>query len=425
MPPLEGIRVIELGVMIAVPAATSNLAGFGASVIKVEDTIAGDELRKYGSTRNGMSAWFANANSGKRSISIDLNTSEGKKILWDLLAKADVFIQGFRTGVTEKLGFGYKEVSEKHPELIYCSSTGFGETGPYSNLPAYDPVIQGLSGWAGIQLVDKDPTLHKTMVSDKTAAMYNTQAILAALVQRASTGKGCFIEASMLDSNIMFNWPDVMMQCSLLEEDSLDLPNVLESYRLYRCADGFVTVSPGTDRQWNSFCDALGAAQQKVDEKLVTSKDRAKNIEYFFDTVARVVSKFDRSTIVGKLRDVGVPSGPVYLPEQVKDDPQVQARKTVRRYHHKIIGDFLGPKPLASMFGEAISLGDAPLQGEHTLEILSELGYAENVQKDLLEKSVICDWRNPDVIRVAPHPLYNSYVEVFNFVKILKDAIEN
>ena len=389
MPPLEGIRVIELGVMIAVPAATSNLAGFGASVIKVEDTIAGDELRKYGSTRNGMSAWFANANSGKRSISIDLNTSEGKKILWDLLAKADVFIQGFRTGVTEKLGFGYKEVSEKHPELIYCSSTGFGETGPYSNLPAYDPVIQGLSGWAGIQLVDKDPTLHKTMVSDKTAAMYNTQAILAALVQRASTGKGCFIEASMLDSNIMFNWPDVMMQCSLLEEDSLNLPNVLESYRLYRCADGFVTVSPGTDRQWNSFCDALGAAQQKVDEKLVTSKDRAKNIEYFFDTIARVVSKFDRSTIVGKLRDVGVPSGPVYLPEQVKDDPQVQARKTVRRYHHKIIGDFLGPKPLASMFGEAISLGDAPLQGEHTLEILSELGYAENVQKDLLEKSVI------------------------------------
>ena len=389
MPPLEGIRVIELGVMIAVPAATSNLAGFGASVIKVEDTIAGDELRKYGSTRNGMSAWFANANSGKRSISIDLNTSEGKKILWDLLAKADVFIQGFRTGVTEKLGFGYKEVSEKHPELIYCSSTGFGETGPYSNLPAYDPVIQGLSGWAGIQLVDKDPTLHKTMVSDKTAAMYNTQAILAALVQRASTGKGCFIEASMLDSNIMFNWPDVMMQCSLLEEDSSNLPNVLESYRLYRCTDGFVTVSPGTDRQWNSFCDALGAAQQKVDEKLVTSKDRAKNIEYFFDTIARVVSKFDRSTIVGKLRDVGVPSGPVYLPEQVKDDPQVRARKTVRRYHHKIIGDFLGPKPLASMFGEAISLGDAPLQGEHTLEILSELGYAENVQKDLLEKSVI------------------------------------
>ena len=360
MPPLEGIRVIELGVMIAVPAATSNLVGFGASVIKVEDTSAGDELRKYGSTRNGMSAWFANANSGKRSISIDLNTPEGKEILWDLLAKADVFIQGFRTGVTEKLGFGYKEVSEKHPKIIYCSSTGFGETGPYRNLPAYDPVIQGLSGWAGIQLVDKDPTLHKTMVSDKTAAMYNTQAILAALVQRASTSKGCFIEASMLDSNIMFNWPDVMMQCSLLEEDSLNLPNVLESYRLYQCKDGFVTVSPGTDKQWSSFCDAFGATQEKMDKKLVTSKDRAKNIEYFFDTIARIVSKFDRSTIVEKLRDVGVPSGPVYLPEQVKDDPQVQARKTVRRYHHKIIGDFLGPKPLASMFGEAISLGDAP-----------------------------------------------------------------
>ena len=389
MLPLDGIKVIELGVMIAVPAATANLAGFGASVIKVEDTSAGDELRKYGSTRNGMSAWFANSNSGKRSISVDLNTTEGKEILWDLLATADVFIQGFRTGVTEKLGFGYKEVSQKRPEIIYCSSTGFGENGPYSDLPAYDPIIQGLSGWAGIQIVNKDPTLHKTMVSDKTAAMYNTQAILAALVQRASTSKGCFIEASMLDSNIMFNWPDVMMQCSLLEEDSLNLPNVLESYRLYQCKDGFVTVSPGTDKQWNSFCDAFGATQEKIDKKLITSKDRAKNIEHFFNSIAKIVSNLDRSTVVGKLREVGVPAGPVYLPEQVKDDPQVQARQTVKKNSHKIIGEFLGPKPLASMFGKDITLSDAPLQGEHTLEILTELGYTKSSQSDLLEKKVI------------------------------------
>ena len=389
MPPLEGIKIIELGVMIAVPAATSNLAGLGASVIKVEDTSEGDELRKYGSTRNGMSAWFANANSGKRSISVNLTTTEGKEILWDLLATADVFIQGFRTGVTEKLGFSYKEVSKENPRIIYCSSTGFGESGPYSDLPAYDPIIQGLSGWAGIQLVNKDPTLHKTMVSDKTAAMYNTQAILAALVQRASKSKGCFIEASMLDSNIMFNWPDVMMQCSLLEEDSLNLPNVLESYRLYQCKDGFVTVSPGTDKQWNSFCDAFGATQEKMDKKLITSKDRAKNIEYFFNSIARIVSNLDRSTVVGKLREVGVPAGPVYLPEQVKDDPQVKARQTVQKNSHKIIGEFLGPKPLASMFGEDISLSDAPLQGEHTLEILSELGYTKSIQSDLLEKKVI------------------------------------
>ena len=120
-----------------------------------------------------------------------------------------------------------------------------------------------------------------------------------------------------------------------------------------------------------------------------TSRDRAENIEYFFNTIARIVSTFDRSTVVGKLREVGVPSGPVYLPEQVKDDPQVQARRTVKKYHHKIIGDFLGPKPLASMFGEAITLSDAPLQGEHSLEILSELGYPENIQRDLLKKSVI------------------------------------
>ena len=112
----------------------------------------------------------------------------------------------------------------------------------------------------------------------------------------------------------MFNWPDVMMQCSLLEEDSLNLPNVLESYRLYQCKDGFVTVSPGTDKQWNSFCDAFGATQEKMDKKLITSRDRAKNIEYFFNSIARIVSNLDRSAVVGKLREVGVPAGPVSLP---------------------------------------------------------------------------------------------------------------
>mgnify|MGYP000465130464 FL=1 len=254
MAPLSGIKVVQMGVMIAVPGTGATLAGFGAEIIKVEDTNRGDELRNYGSSRNGMSGWFANANAGKRSLSVDLNTETGKEILWQLLAEADVFIQGFRAGVMEKLGFGYEAVSRRCPPLIYCSSTGFGESGPYADLPAYDPIVQALSGWAGIQLTSSEPTLHKTMVSDKTAASYNTKAILAALVQRGRTGEGCYIEASMLESNIMHNWPDVMMQCTLLEDDAHHVPNIFASCQLYKSRTGWITVACGTDKQWQSFC---------------------------------------------------------------------------------------------------------------------------------------------------------------------------
>ncbi len=393
MAPLSSIRVVELGVMIAVPGATESLAGLGASVIKVEDTVRGDELRNYGSSRGGMSAWFANANAGKRSIAVDLTSDAGKKILWQLLADADVFVQGFRAGVMAKLGFDYEQVSERLPALIYCSSTGFGESGPYSDLPAYDPVIQALSGWAGIQSVDGKPTLHKTMVSDKTAAVYNTQAILAAIIQRYQTGKGCFIEASMLDSNIMYNWPDVMMQCSLLEDDgtptSNGMPNIFSSYRLYACKDGFVTVATGNDKQWQSFCRAMEAEVLLNDEKLTSAKDRAANMVYFFNTLGEVVSKFDVAETVTRLRAADVPVAPVHKPEEVAADPHVIARGIIEEKYHPRVGRFLAAKPPAAMLGHTVTLTPAPMQGEHSRDILTELGYDDTTLSGLLESGVI------------------------------------
>lgn len=373
--PLSGIKVVELGVMIAVPGAVQMLTGLGASVIKVEDTKRGDELRAYGSSRNGMSAWFANVNAGKRSIAIDLNTDEGKDILWKLLEDADVFIQGFRAGVVNRLGFDYDHVADKLPKLIYCSSTGFGEDGPYADLPAYDPLIQALSGWAGSQTVNGNPSLHKAMVSDKTAAMFNAQAILAALVQRGRTGVGCYIEASMLESNLMFNWPDVMMHCSMLEEDGNHLPNLLSSYRLYRCGDGYVTLACGTDQQWQSFCGAFDAQEHLADERFKDASSRATNIADFFGTLEIVISDVPITTVVEKLRAADVPVAPVLSPDEVARDPQVIARNFVVEKTHPHLGRFLGPKEPASMFGESLNLSPAPMRGEHTREILVEFGF--------------------------------------------------
>lgn len=391
MPPLSGIRVVELGVMIAVPGASETLAGFGASVIKVEDTIRGDELRNYGSARGGMSAWFANVNAGKRSIAVDLTSTAGKEILWGILESADVFIQGFRSGVAGRLGFDFETVHARYPKIIYCSSTGFGESGPYADMPAYDPVIQALSGWAGLQSQDGQPVLHKAMVSDKTAASYNAKAILAALVQRGRTGKGCFIEASMLESNIMYNWPDAMMQCSLLSEDGQHSPNIFANYSLYRCRDGFVTVAAGTNKQWQAFCSALDSAELLEDDRLTTAKDRAANIDHFFDTIKAVTANFSVTDVVSRLRNADVPVAPVHQPEDVRDDPQVVARGFIEEKNHPHVGKFLGPKTPTSMFGEELALTPAPMLGEQTREILLELGY-ERDTVDALEQSgaILC-----------------------------------
>ena len=151
--PLEGIRVLEIGVMIAVPAATHILASYGAEVIKVEDHTVGDTLRFFGSNKGGMSGWFVNANWGKRSIAIDIKSNAGKEVLTRLIQSADVLVEGFRTGVMDRLGFGYEDVRKLNEQIVYCSSSGFGASGPYAKLPAYDPLIQALTGWAGFRLM--------------------------------------------------------------------------------------------------------------------------------------------------------------------------------------------------------------------------------------------------------------------------------
>jgi len=273
--------------------------------------------------------------------------------------------------------------------LVYCSSTGFGESGPYADLPAYDPIVQALSGWAGIQAVDGDPTLHKTMVSDKTAASFNTKAILAALVQRGRTGEGCYIEASMLESNLMFNWPDVMMQCTLLDEDASHVPNIFVSYRLYECTDGWVTIACGTDKQWQGYCAALEEPELANDPKFRTPADRGAHIPELFDATAKLAARFDVETVVKRLREADVPVAPVHAPEVVREDPQVIARNFIKEQNHPVVGKFLGPKTPSSMFGEDLDLSPAPVLGEHTREILMELGFNSDRIETLLGEGVI------------------------------------
>jgi len=387
--PLKGIRVLELGQMIAVPAATHTLASYGAEVIKIEDTGAGDGLRFYGSQKNGMSGWFANANWGKRSIALDMKSDAGRDIVWSLIDTADVFIEGYRSGVTDRLGFSYHALSKRKPDIIYCASSGFGSSGPYAEQPVYDPLIQGLTGWAGIQKNDGKPTLVRAMIADKIGAATNAQAILAALVKRGATGKGSHIQVSMLEANLAFVWPDVMMDCTLLDDDVHHLPNVLNAYRLYTCVDGLVAIAPGADRHWQSMCEAL-APEVYADERFHTFAGRGEYNREWMDAIDGMVQQLPVAEVVDKLRAAEVPVAPVLEPHEVYQDPQVAFTGMLRESEHPSTGRIRHPRPASdAFFGADTALRPAPRLGEHSLEILDELGRGSDQAQQLLNSNVI------------------------------------
>lgn len=384
--PLEGIRIVEMGTMIAVPAATHLLATQGASVVKVEDTGSGDELRRYGSQKNGMSGWFANANAGKRSIALDLAGAEGKAVLWKLLDEADVFIQGFRPGAVARLGFGAEEVRERNPALVYVSASGFGTDGPYAGRPVYDPVIQALAGWAGAQTTaDGEPTLIRGFVADKVAALTTSQAITAALVSRGRSGTGQHIEMSMLEANLAFNWPDVMMHATVLDDDAMHLPNLLGYYQLFPTSDGWVSVTAGTDTQWQSVCAALDRPELATDERFATAAARSSDFPRWYGVFGDMCRAFTTADVLARCQDADVPAVPVLAPADVVHDEQVLARDAVTEVTHPVVGRMRMPRQGARFDdgGDVRALTPAPTHGEHTDELLSELGYGPGSIADL------------------------------------------
>ncbi len=382
--PLAGIRVLEFGQMIALPAATHLLGSYGAEVIKVEDVGPGDGLRYFGSQKNGMSGWFISANNGKRSIALDMKSDEGQEIIWRLIDGADVFAEGFRAGVMDRLGFGYEAVSRRNPKIVYCSSSGFGPSGPYAERPVYDPLIQAMAGWAGIQEQDGRPTLVRGMVADKVGAYTNVQAIMAALIKRGRTGEGSHVQVSMLEASLQFNWSDVMMDSTLLDDDAEHRPNMLKTYRLYQCSDGWVSIAASTDQQWKSMCEGLDRMDCYAEERFHTSAGRGAALAAFFELMDSMVINFTVDEVVDRLHKADVPVAPVLDPQQVYADKQVVAAGLVEEFNHPVTGRVRQPRAASGYFGLRWERGPAPRHGEHTRKILEELGF----EKDRIDSLV-------------------------------------
>src|ERR1700752_188053 len=279
--PLSGVRVLDLTGVVSGPYATMFLADQGADVLKIEP-IGGDITRRSRAIidkAGEFSALFISSNRGKRSLSIDVKSEAGREVMAKLVAQSDVLVQNFRPGTTERLGLGPDELRARHPRLIYVSISGVGDSGPYVRKRVYDPIIQGLSGFADIQSqpVTNRPQMIRTIVADKTTAVFTAQAVTSALYAREKTGNGDHIHVAMLDVMISYLWPEGMMQHTVVggeatATDPNDRPDLV-----FRTSDGYITCGTISDSEWQGFCRATGDPELAKDSRFATPSARSVN----------------------------------------------------------------------------------------------------------------------------------------------------
>lgn len=328
--PLHGIKILELSSIVTASLATMILCDQGAEVIKVEPTGMGDSMRYLGTQKGGFSAIFANCNRGKLSLNLDLKDADELNILLKLAEESDIFISNYRPGVNEKLGLGLEVLRKINPSIIYVSISGFGETGPLSKAPAYDHVIQGMSGATSIQSSEGNPAYMKTLICDKITGYTACQALTAALFKRERTGKTSYITLSMLDAAIFFLWPDGMMNETLLDKDVIKAPPLSSTYTsLIPAKDGFFTIAAMTDDQWYGIFDAINKPEFKSDSRFISASARSQNMNELLKESLFRFQDFTVDEAIEALRNNDVPCSPYVPREEVINQPQVIASNTI------------------------------------------------------------------------------------------------
>jgi crotonobetainyl-CoA:carnitine CoA-transferase CaiB-like acyl-CoA transferase len=377
--PLSGYRVVDLTSNVSGPLATMILADQGADVIKVEAPDGGDATRAGGNRRGGFTASFLNNNRNKRSIVLDLKTTRGKEAVLRLAARADVFVQNFRPGVAERLGVGEDEVRAVSPKIVYVSISGFGEKGPFAARPAYDPVIQGFSGLATVQAGSDEarPRLLRTILPDKLTAITASQAITAALLARERTGEGQHVRLSMLEAVLGFMWASDMSSQTFVGDEPARQEAASAIDLIYETADGYITAAALTDRQWAGLARAVEHPDWLEDERFKTPALRQKNIDARLQMTQDALISRPAAEWIERLTAAGVPCGPVLTRNQVIRHPQAQEMGIIVESEHPAAGRLRQTRPAArfSRTPAGIRHG-APALGEHTAEILAELGYS-------------------------------------------------
>ncbi len=374
--PMAGFRIVDLTTMISGPFATMMLGDQGADVIKVE-ALTGDYVRAGAHRSGGLAASFLNNNRNKRSIAINLKNPEGRDILLRLAASADVFIQNFRPGVVERRGVGEADVRVVRPDIVYVSLNGFGESGPYAAKPVYDPIIQAVSGLASVQggSDDNPPRLVRTILPDKLTAVTASQAITAALLARERSGQGQHVRLSMLDAVMAFLWSSDMGG-----QTFVDMPvNAQRAASfidlIYSTLDGYISVAVMGDREWRALTQALDRPDWLDDPRFITPALRDQNIDARLALIQEELSARTCADWLERLEAAGVPCAPVLTRNELVQHEQIAASGILVESDHPHAGRLRQARPAARFDRTPPGIrSGAPLLGEHSDEILGEIG---------------------------------------------------
>ncbi|MEO6956623.1 MAG: CaiB/BaiF CoA-transferase family protein [Antricoccus sp.] len=418
---LDGIKVLDMSRILAGPWCGQNLADLGADVIKIENPDGGDDTRSWGppfapgtGPEHGFSSYLAACNRGKRSLAVNFADPDGRAIIEHLAADADVFLENYKSGTLDRYGIGYADLKKINPRLVYCSITGFGQTGPMAGKPGYDFVFQGAGGLMSYTgqpdgRPGAEPLRCGISVMDLSTGLYATSAVIAALFQRDRTGVGQFIDMALLDVSVAINANHAQNYLHT-GKPSVRYGNAhptIAPYEVFPCSDGFIILAVANDSQFAKFTQAADRPDLAADMRLRTNAGRVIHRDELRDVVTDIMKSKSRAQWGDLFEDAGVPWGPINDLADVFADEQVIHRGMRVEAEHPVTGPISQVRnPM--LYGSAFEPDRVPpLNGEHTASILAEHGYSDQQIADLVSQGAIGVWSggsstaglavNPDV----------------------------
>ncbi|RLC58118.1 MAG: CoA transferase [Candidatus Cloacimonadota bacterium] len=393
--PLEGIKILDLSRILAGPYATMLLRELGAEIIKVERPGDGDDARYYGPFKNGQSVYFISINRGKKSITINLKSPEGIKIIKEMVTEFDILIENFRPGTMEKLGIGYDILKEINPKLIYAATSGFGHTGPESHKPAYDMLVQAMGGMISITGWENMPPTRVGMsIGDIGTALFTSIGINAALYQREKTGVGQKVDIAMLDCQIAL-LENALVRYQVDGKPPQPVGNrhpTITPFQAFKAKDKYFVLALGNDNLWKKFCNVFGREDLLTDERFLTNDERTKNRKIIIPILEKIFIEKKAIEWTEFFDSHGIPSGPINSMDKVIENKQLQSRNMFVEVNDEKAGKIkIAGNPIKmSTIPEEITRQTSPKIGEHTNEILRKyLGFDEEKIKQLKDDGVI------------------------------------
>ena len=379
--PYKGVRVLELTSTVSGPFAGMMLADQGADVIKIEPPGIGDLARFMGTIKDGMGAMFSTLNRNKKCICLDFKNEEDLEVLKKLVSTADVLIENYRPGIVKKLGIDYESLSKINPDLIYCSISGYGQSGPYKEKKVYDPLIQGT---VGIPLAqnNQSPELIRTIIYDKVTGLTSAQAISAALYQKAIGEGGQYLPISMMESALYYNWPDLMMNYTF-DEGGVNIGELADLFEVYETNDGgVVLIIIASDEVFTKFCTVFDLSLH-LDEKYNNLVSRIINKEELTIEINKVTRLLSSKELEDKMDREGISASICNELNEVYKDPQVVEQGSITEINHPELGIMRMPKPPANLKGQSsFPRSLAPILGYDNREVLSSI----NIDDDTIQR---------------------------------------